>query len=411
MVVRAARYFDGLGDAVVEGGVSVVVDSGLITRVGRSEAVGTPPGCDVVDLGDATLLPGFIDAHTHVSNEGSADYYKDDFIAVHRPATEQAFYAAVYARRLLEAGFTTVRDLGSHDLVDVGLRNAIGEDLVAGPRMLVAVRMLSATGGHGDDNDAPPGRQPAHGFVDGVCDSPDECVKAVREQVKHGADVIKVAASGGVLSLTDDVDASQLPVETLRAIVGEAHRLHRKVAAHCHGDSAAKAAVEAGVDSIEHGSFLQPDTLAMMKRKGTVLVPTLVALDWLSTGEHASLYPPRVREKALQAAQARARMFHEALKAGVTIGFGTDSGVGPHGANALEFSLLTSLGMTPAAALRAATSVDAALLGVDRQTGTLEPGKLADIVAVPGNPLVDIHRTEHVVFVMRAGRVYKRPQG
>jgi imidazolonepropionase-like amidohydrolase len=409
ILLRAARYFDGRGDAVVDGGVAVVVENGLIARVGKATAVVAPADAETIDLGDATLLPGFIDAHTHTTSESSPDYYKDDFVQRHRPATEQAFYAAAYAKRILDAGFTTVRDLGSRDLLDVGLRNAIKADLVPGPRMLVAVHALTATGGHGDSNDTPPDRVPPRTLFDGVCDTPEECVKAVRIQVKYGADVIKVLASGGVLSLSDAVDAPQLTRETLEALIGEAHRLGKKVAAHCHGDAAAKAAIEAGIDSIEHGSFLKPDTLAMMKKRGTVLVPTLLASEWLSTGDNSTRFPETIRLKIQQATKARSQMFRDALKVGVTIGFGTDSAVAPHGINAREFSLMTGLGMTPAAALRSATSVDAELLGIDKQTGTLEAGKLGDIVAVPGNPLVDIKQTENVVFVMRAGRVYKRP--
>jgi imidazolonepropionase-like amidohydrolase len=408
-VLRAARYFDGRGDTVVDGGVAVLVENGLITRVGKATAIVAPPDAETIDLGDATLLPGFIDAHTHTTFESSPDYYKDDFVQRHRPATEQVFYAAAYARKLLEAGFTTIRDLGSSDLLDVGLRNAINAELVPGPRMLVAVHALTATGGHGDSDNTPPDRVVPRTLFDGVCDSPDECVRAVRIQVKYGADVIKVLASGGVLSLSDAVDSPQLSKETLVALIDEAHRLGKKVAAHCHGDVAARAAIEAGIDSIEHGSFLKPDTLALMKKRGTVLVPTLLASEWLSTGDNSTKFPASIQVKVKQATQARSVMFREALKVGVTIGFGTDSAVSPHGINAREFSLMTGLGMAPAAALRAATSVDAVLLGIDKQTGTLEAGKLGDIVAVPGNPLVDIKQTENVVFVMRAGRVYKRP--
>jgi imidazolonepropionase-like amidohydrolase len=408
-VLRATRYFDGRSDAVVEGGVEVLVENGLITRVGRAAAVAAPPDADVIDLGDATLMPGFIDAHTHTTNESTPDYYKDDWVDRHRPPTEQAFYAAAYAKKLLEAGFTTIRDLGSSDLLDVGLRNAIKAGLVPGPRMLVAVYALTATGGHGDGDNSPPDRVVPRTLVTGVCDSPDECVKSVRLQVKYGADVIKVLASGGVLSLADAVDSPQLTKETLEALIAEAHRLGKKVAAHCHGDLAAKAAIEAGVDSIEHGSFLKADTLAMMKKRGTVLVPTLLASEWLSTGENSTRFPEPIRIKIKQATAARSVMFREALRQGVIIGFGTDSAVSPHGINAREFSLMTGLGMSPPAALRAAMSVDAQLLGIDKQTGTLEAGKLADVVAVPGNPLVDIKQTENVVFVMRAGKVYKRP--
>jgi imidazolonepropionase-like amidohydrolase len=396
VLLHAARYFDGRGDSVVEGGVAILVENGLITKVGRAADVPAPSGAETIDLGDATLLPGFIDAHAHLTEESTPDYYKDMFIERHRPAAEQAFYAAAYAKKVLEAGFTTVRNLGAADLVDVALRNAIKADLVPGPRMLVSVHPLGATGGHADGDN-------------GVCDSAEECVKAVRMQVKYGADVIKVMASGGVLSLADAVDAPQLPEETLAALISEAHRLGKKVAAHCHGDLAAKAAIRAGIDSIEHGSFLKPDTLALMKARGTVLVPTLLASEWLSTGENSTKYPPAIQLKVKQATLARSQMFRDALKVGVTIGFGTDSAVSPHGINAREFALMTGLGMPPAAALRSATSVDAELLGIAKQTGTLEAGKLADIVAVPGNPLADIHQTEHVEFVMRAGRVYKRP--
>ena len=409
IVLRAARYFDGRGDAVIDGGVFVLVENGLISRVGSAKELTVPTDAETVDLGDATLMPGFIDAHTHVTHERGPEYYKDDFEFRHRPVPEQALYAASYAKKVLEAGFTTVRDLGSDDLVDVGLRNAIKADLVPGPRMLVAVHPLSATGGHGDGDNTPPDRVAPRTLFDGVCDSPDECVKAVRLQVKYGADVIKVMASGGVLSLADAVDSPQLTKETLEALISEAHRLGKKTAAHCHGDVAGRAAIEAGIDSIEHGSFLKPDTLALMRRKGTVLIPTLLASDWLTSGDHASKLPPPIQIKIKQATEARSVMFREALKSGVRIGFGTDSGVSPHGMNAREFSLMTGLGMAPAAALRAAMSVDAELLGVDRQTGTLEAGKLADIVAVPGNPLLDIRQTENVVFVMRAGRIYKKP--
>ncbi len=273
--------------------------------------------------------------------------------------------------------------------------------------MLVSLHALNSTGGYIDSDNTPPDRVVTHTLYDGVCDSPEECVKSVRLQVKYGADVIKFAASGSALSQNEGVDSPQMTKETMQALISEAHRLGRKVAAHCHGDAAARAAIDAGVDSIEHGSFLKPDTLAMMKKHATVLVPTLLATEWLATGENSSKYPPAVQAKLRAATAARTQMFKDAQRIGVTIGFGTDSGMFPHGINAREFSLMTGLGMSPAAALRSATSVDAELLGIANQTGTLEAGKLADIVAVPGNPLLDIKQTENVVFVMRAGRVYK----
>lgn len=409
VVLSAARYFDGKSDAVVDGGVTLVVENGLIVRVGKRGSFAPPADADAIDLGDATLMPGFIDAHTHVTGESSPDYYRYDFEARHRFPAEQTLYAASYAKTLLMAGFTTVRDLGSHDAIDLGLRNGIEKGLVPGPRMLVSLRSLGATGGHSDGDTTPPDRVPERNLWNGPCDGADACMKAVRLRVKYGADVIKVHASGGVLSLGDAVDSPQLTLDEMKAIVGEAHRLGKKVAAHCHGDTAAKVAIEAGVDSIEHGSFLKPDTLALMKKKGTVLVPTLLASEWLASGENSAKYPPPIRAKIQAATLARSQMFKDALKAGVVIGFGTDSAVSPHGINAREFSLMTGLGMSPAAALRSAMSVDAELLGIAKQTGTLEPAKLGDVVAVRGNPVADIKATEQVVFVMRAGVVYKRP--
>ncbi|WP_394838153.1 amidohydrolase family protein [Pendulispora rubella] len=406
IVLRAARLFDGKADRVVEGGVALLVENGLITQVGKTV---TPPGdAEQIDLGDSTLLPGFIDAHTHVTFEASDNFYRDSYQFLHRFPAEQAFYGAASAKKLLEAGFTTIRDLGSEELLDVGLRNAIEAGLVPGPRMLVAVHPIGATGGHADQDPYPPARMKEPGVYEGICNGPESCRAAVREQVKYGADLIKVMASGGVLSLADAVDTPQLTLEELRAIVEEAHRLGKKVAAHCHGDSAAKLAVTAGVDSIEHASFLKPPTLALMKSKGTVLVPTFLAGAY--TGGKLDKFPPPIQAKAKAAFAAHEQMFKDAMRAGVTVAFGTDSGVSPHGINAQEFALMTGGGMTPAAALRAATSAGATLLGIAAQTGTLEKGKLADVVAVPGNPLKDIRQTEHVAFVMRAGKIYKRSE-
>jgi imidazolonepropionase-like amidohydrolase len=408
VVLRAARYFDGKSDKIVEGGVSVVVENGLIVDVAKGPGK-APSDAATIDLGDVTLLPGFIDAHTHVTFEASDNYYRDEFDTLMRFPAEQAHYAASYARKLLDAGFTTIRDLGSNDELDVGLRNAISKGIAVGPRILAAVHAIGATGGHADSDPYPVDRVKPAGVLEGICNGADDCRAAVRAQVKYGADVIKVMASGGVLSLADAVDSPQLTLAELSAIVDEAHRLGKKVATHCHGDAAAKAAIAAGVDSIEHGSFLKPDTLALMKAKHVVLVPTLLAAEY--TGHKIERFPPAIQVKAKAALAARSQMFKDALRIGVTIGFGTDSAVSPHGVNGEEFALMTGLGMTAVQALRAATSVDAELLGIGAQTGTLEKGKLADIVAVPGNPLADIRQTEHVVFVMRAGSVYKRPGG
>jgi imidazolonepropionase-like amidohydrolase len=409
ILLKAARFFDGRGDKVTEGGVAVLVENGLLVKVGKAGTFSPPADAEVVDLGDATLLPGFIDAHTHVTSELGTNFYKERYDEELRFPAEQALIAAMYARRTLDAGFTTIRDLGSDEGLDVGLRNAIAKDVAVGPRMLVAIHALGATGGHVD---APPFIRDYHSDKparDSVCDGAAACAAAVRKQIKYGADVIKISASGGVLSLADAVDVPQMTLAEMQAVVVEAHRLGRKVAAHCHGDAAAKVALEAGVDSLEHGSFLKNDTLALMKRKGTVLVPTLMASHWTGDEERSKSYPPAIGAKARAARAAHAAMFKEAVKLGVTIGFGTDSGVSPHGQNAHEFVLMAGYGLPPAAALRAATSVDAELLGILAQTGTLEPGKLADVVAVPGNPLTDIKQAERAVLVMRAGTIYKRP--
>jgi imidazolonepropionase-like amidohydrolase len=275
--------------------------------------------------------------------------------------------------------------------------------------MLVAVHAIGSTGGHADDSPFPPDRVKPSGPIDGVCNGADECRAAVRYQIKYGADVIKFMPSGGVLSLTDPVDAPELSQAEMNAIVEEAHHWGRKVAAHCHGDVAGRMAIEAGVDSIEHGSFLKPDTLALMKAKGVYLVPTLLAGEW--TGGKAERFPPAIAAKAKAALAGRSEMFRNAQKMGVRIAFGTDSAVSPHGLNAREFALMTGLGMTPAAALRAAGPAAADLLGVAAEAGTLEAGKRADIVAVPGDPLADITVTEHPVLVMKGGEVVFQKAG
>jgi imidazolonepropionase-like amidohydrolase len=401
IVVKGARMFDATSDAVTKNAV-VVVEDGRITSVGGA----VPAGADVIDLGDATLLPGFIDAHVHLTMEASNNWYADFYNGVMRQPTEQAFYAAMYAKRAVEAGFTTVRNVGADDYVDVGLRNAINAGLIPGPRMLTAVHAIGATGGHGDGAPIPPARGvPQTGPIDGVCNGPDECRAAVRFQIKYGADVIKFMPSGGVLSLGDPVDAPELSQDEMNAIVEEAHHWGRKVAAHCHGDSAAKMAITAGADSIEHGSFIKPDTLATMKEKGVYLVPTLMA--GFTVGTQADKFPPSIAVKARAAHDAMFGMFRNAVKTGVKIALGTDSAVSTHGQNAHEFGLMVDNGLTPAQALHAGTNVDAQLLGLADRVGTIEPGKIADLVAVPGNPLDDIHTTEHVFFVMKDGKVVK----
>ena len=400
-MLRAARLFDGTSDAVVEPGV-IVVANGLIQSVGSRTV---PAGATVIDLGDATLLPGFIDAHTHLTYDFDPDYNGAALRSLQRPVAEKAIRATVNARKTLMAGFTTVRDVGSGDFLDVGLRNAINAGLVPGPRMLVAVNSLGSTGGHCDGGDSFSFGVLNHESKpeDGVINSPDQARYAVRFNIKYGADVIKTCASGGVLSPTDDVDAPQLSQAELDALVDEAHALRRKAAAHAHGAEAAKRAIRAGIDSIEHGTFLDDEALRMMHDKGVFLVPTLT----VRVGIAESKLPPLVQAKADLAMKAQDALVKRAIALGVKIALGTDAAVYPHGGNALEFVLMAADGMTPAQSLKAGTSSAAELLGLQDKIGAIKPGMAADIVAVPGNPIADIKLVQSVVFVMKGGNIYQ----
>ncbi len=406
-VLKAARLFDGKSGALVTPGL-VVVTGGKIVGVGTAATV--PAGAEVIDLGDATLLPGFIDAHTHLTFAHSDDFKQAELNILKRTVAERALNASVNARVTLMAGFTTVRDVGSSEYIDVGLRNAIREGVVPGPRMLVTVHALGATGGHCDDQDGFREGLFGHeaGPLEGVINGPDQARYAVRLDHKYGADMIKVCASGGVLSPTDDVDTPQLTQEELNAIVDEAHALRRKTAAHAHGAEAAKRAIRAGIDSIEHGSFLDDEALDLMKAHGTYLVPTLMAIQGLQEQFDRGVYvPPAIAAKAHAATAAIHGTFQRALAKGVKIGLGTDAAVYPHGRNAEEFHQMVDLGMKPVDALKAGTSADADLLGLADKIGTLEAGKLADVVAVPGDPLQNIRQTEHTFFVMKEGVIYR----
>ena len=414
IVLKAARMFDGKSNSLVQNGVVLVKDDKIVDA-GSNLVI--PDGARFVDLGDATLCPGFMDAHTHLTADFSGNYNEHRLQELDLNVSEHAIRATEFARLTIEAGFTTVRDLGSrfvasHEFVDVALRNSINKRVIVGPRMLVATKGIGATGGHFDPTngfrDFLFGREPD--YTDGIANGPDEIRKAVRFEVKNGADVIKAAVSGGVLSLTDEVDTPQLTPAEMAALVDESHRLRKKVAVHCHGDQVAREAIEAGVDSIEHGSFMKPDTLTMMKKKGIFLTPTLMASEWIMS--KIDNYPPALQAKAKAAMAARSEMFRNAVKMGVRISFGTDAAVFPHGQNAKEFKLMVDLGMSPIDALKSATASDAELLGIAQKVGTLEKGKLADVIAVPGDPTADITATERVSFVMKEGKIVRQgPSG
>ena len=407
-VLKAAHLFDGKSDHVVSPGL-VVVTNGKITAVGAAAAF--PAGAEAIDLGDATLLPGLIDAHTHLTYPYERDFRVEEMNALKKTIPERTLDAVDIVRRTLMAGFTTVRDVGAGDYIDVGLRNAIAAGKIPGPRMLVAVNALGATGGHCDSSAgfAPNifGRET--GISDGVINSPDQARQAVRYNIKYGADVIKTCATGGVLSLTDDVDTPQLTQAELDALVAEAHALRRKTAAHAHGATGAKIAIRAGIDSIEHGSFLDDEALDMMKSRGTYYVPTLMAAEGLKERLTDGYLPPVIAAKARLAIDALDATVRKALARGVKVVVGTDAAVYPHGRNAEEFHLLVNLGMKPIDALKAGTSLDAELLGVADRTGSLEAGKFADIVACPGNPEENIRQVERIRFVMKEGVVYRKP--
>lgn len=405
IVLRAQRMFDARKGTLLSP-ATVVVRGGRIEAVGPGAAA--PEGAEVIDLGDATLLPGLIDAHVHLDMQRSDDFRKDQLDLLKKPVAERALVGATYARSTLLAGFTTVRNLGSSAVIDVGLRNAGKTHALPVPRILASGASLGATGGHCD----------LHGYArgvlaedtrTGVADGPDGFRRKVRETIKYGADVIKLCATGGVLSEGDDVDVAQLTVEETRAAVEEARELRRKVAVHAHGTTGARRAVEAGAHSIEHGTFLDDATLRLMKQKGTFLVPTplnqKIYDEQIARG--AAIHP-RVREKIEQARKGRRDSFLRAMKVGVRIAFGTDAGVIPHGRNAEQLAMFVEYGMSAAEALRSATVLNAELLGLAHEVGALEAGKAADVVAVRGNALENIRATEAPVLVMKDGVVVRR---
>lgn len=403
VAVKAKLLIDGTGGPPRKDPVVVVQD-------GKILAIGTlaPTGAKVIDLGDRTLLPGFIDCHVHLTGRVVGEGAHWDDSAVRDLPQADAIRGVRNARRTLEAGFTTVRNVGAADFSDIALRDMIREGVVPGPRIVAAGHAIGITGGHCDVNGYVPGileEDPEHGVADGV----DQIVRSVRYQIKHGADVIKTCATGGVLSEGDAVGVQQYTDAELKALVDTAHLEGRKVAAHAHGAEGIKAALSAGVDSIEHGSLIDDEGIALMKRKGAFLVPTLMAHEAVQGYARSGLITGGRADKALAVGAVVDEHIRKAIAAGVKIALGTDAGVFPHGRNGHEFELLVGVGMKPMDAIVAGTKSGAELLGLDKEVGTVETGKVADLVAVDGNPLDDVKTLAAPAFVMHQGTVIVEP--
>jgi imidazolonepropionase-like amidohydrolase len=408
IVLKAARLIDGTGGAQITNAVVVVTDN-KITSVGTSATVTIPANANVIDLGNVTLLPGFIDAHTHLLGRVLGDP-AGDAASVRDFESFAAILSVANARDTLMAGFTSVRNVGaSGRFDDMAIRKAINEGWTVGPRMQTAGHSLGIRGGHCDENGFRPGlRDP--GIEEGIADGPDQIRAAVRYQIKYGADVIKTCATGGVLSEGDAVGATQYTYEELKAMVDEATKLERKVAAHAHGTEGIKIAVRAGVSSIEHGSFLDEEGAKLMKEHGTYLVPTLSAAEAVERAAKNGVLKGLRAEKALAAAASVRKAIRLAVTTKVLIALGTDAGVVPHGTNGHEFELMVAWGgMSAMDAIVAGTLNGAKLLGWEKNLGSLQTGKWADIVAVSGDPLSDIKAMQNVTFVMKNGVVVKRP--
>jgi imidazolonepropionase-like amidohydrolase len=409
VVLHAARVIDGTGAGPILNGVVVITDEKIVA-VGAESAVKIPAGARRVDLGDATLLPGFIDAHVHLIGRELSDPGQAEAATRDSPGLG-AIIGVSNARKTLMDGFTTVRNVGAPNFDDVSLRRAIEMGYVPGPRMRTAGYAIGITGGHCDENGYKPGLFDGD-FKTGIADGPEQVRAAVRYQAKYGADVIKTCATGGVLSEGDAVGVPQYTYEELKAMVDEATKLERKVAAHAHGAEGIKIAVRAGVSSIEHGSFLDDEGAKLMAEHHTFLVPTYSAGEAALKAVDAGILKGLRAEKTRAAAAAVRHAGEYARKYNVQFALGTDAGVGAHGTNAHEFSLMVLWGgLTPMQSIVAGTSNAAKLLGWDDRLGTLATGKYADVVAVPGDPLKDITALEHASFVMKNGVIYKAPDG
>ncbi|NHA14074.1 amidohydrolase family protein [Thioalkalivibrio sp. XN279] len=403
-LIHAGRLIDGRADTPTGPATIVVEGERIVALEAGHRAPG--PGDRLIDLSGATVLPGLMDMHTHVSSENSRTSYLNRFT---QDAPEVTLQSTVYARRTLEAGFTTIRDLGDSYNVSIALRDAIAAGKVVGPRIFTSGKSIATTGGHADPTNGwaehiagDPG--PQDGVINGVADAR----KAVRQRYKDGADLVKVTATGGVMSLAKNGLNPQFKEDELKAIVDTARDYGFHVAAHAHGAEGMKRAIEAGVYSIEHGTYMDDEVIRLMKKHGTWYVPTIHAGKFVAEkAEEPGYLPDIVRPKAAAIGPQIQDTFAKAYREGVNIVFGTDCGVGPHGSNAREFQFMVEAGMPPMDAIRSATSVAAAFLGVNHDLGTIEAGKLADIIAVDGDPLEDISAMSRVRFVMKEGVVYR----
>lgn len=401
--ILAERLFDGTSETIRTGLVTILVRDGRIVSVASGNQV--PADARVVDLrGDWTVMPGLMDMHTHITSDPSDGFRGREFQQFPGYA---ALVGAKNARLTLLAGFTTVRNVGASEFADIALREAIRDGLVPGPRIYTAGKSLGITGGHCDTGGLRPDLLPEPGIERGIFNGPDQVMAAVRYQIKYGADLIKTCATAGVLSAGTEIGPAQPTPAELRTMVEIAGMLNRRVTAHAHGNTGIRNAVEAGVASIDHGAVIDLETARMMRERGTYLVPTMMAFDYVYRAAQAGTLAPWSAIKAREIAPQALESHRLAIREGVPIAFGTDAGVFPHGGNADEFRLMVEAGMTPARALLSATRESARLLGIWDEAGSIEPGKWADIVAVRGDPLTDVTRLMDVGFVMKEGVVYK----
>jgi len=404
--IRAGRLFDSASDKVRENMVIVVQDD-RIQSVGPAGSASIPPGGTVIDLSRATVLPGLIDCHTHLGSR--ADRYNEIYYFKDTPF-QHAFAAVVHARKTLEAGFTSVRDVGSPPFLAVDLRNSINEGLIPGPRIVASGPGISITGGHGDLNNFSPQTRVSM-FPEErdfrIADGIDQIRHVVRAQVKYGVDVIKILATGGVLSKGDSPGAPQFTFDELKAAAEEAHMAGRKIAAHAHGTQGIKNAILAGIDSIEHASLIDDEGIRLAKEHGTYLVMDIYNDDYILTKAIEFGLPQENVDKEKMVGRLQRENFQRAVQGGAKMAFGTDAGVYPHGDNARQFFYMVKYGLSPAQAIRAATSNAADLIGRAKDVGTIEAGKYADIIAVSADPLQDVRALENVGFVMKGGVVYK----